>query len=54
MSKTVEIEIYKATVKPMFGSETWVVAEMGMNMGEENIKNGTWTAGGGRNMENKN
>jgi len=59
MSKAVKIKIYKMIVKQavVFGSDTWAVPEVDMNrvqyMGEGNIKKGTWTGGGARNMESK-
>jgi hypothetical protein len=59
-SKAVKIKIYTMMVKTVvvFWSETWAVSERDVTrlgyMGEESIKNGTWTGGGSRNSENKN
>jgi hypothetical protein len=59
MNKAVKMNIYKTMVKPavVYGSEILPMTKTEMKteyMGEENIKDDTWTNGSARNMENKN
>lgn len=57
--KEVKIKIHKTIVNPdtVFGSEIWVMTEMGMKswvLGEEGIEVHIWSGGRARSMENKN